>query len=363
MSDPGDNDMMDLDFTSLAMPAVVEEPPPAPPKSSVPSRLEEVAMLFAEGKSEAACSVLEAALPQEEFGDARELAWGMLFDLYQELSRRQAFETLALAFASKFEKSPPTWMAHADGGAAVGKDGLATVTLSGVLGANAVQPLGKLRDMAGKVPGVRLDLGKVADADDVGCGALLETLRVFKQLKKSCELMGGEQVATTLATKTTMGERTHESTWLLLLELYQNLGRQDAFEDAAVGYAVTFEVSPPSWEAPKTAPVPPAAPKSKPAPAKGLPADCCGFSGEMTGCSREQFAPLVARATSHAQVSLDATGLRRMDVQCAEELGKLLGELNTADKRIRIFGARALLVALWRALGIDQIATIEPPKL
>ena len=134
------------------------------------------------------------------------------------------------------------------------------MTLSGVLGANAVQPLGKLRDMAGKVPGVRLDLGKVADADDVGCGALLETLRVFKQLKKSCVLVGGEQVAATLATKTVMGERTHESTWLLLLELYQNLGRQDAFDEAAVGYAVTFEVSPPSWEVPKAAPAPAAAP-------------------------------------------------------------------------------------------------------
>lgn len=363
MADPADDDMMDLDFTTPGAIPVVEEAKPAASRSSVPPRIEEIARLYAESHAEQACSLLESVLHQEDFGDARELAWGMLFDLYHDLSRRQAFESLAIGFAGTFEKSPPTWTPAADSAPAVGKDGLATVTLSGVLGANAVQPLGKLRDMAGKVPGVRLDLGKVADADDVGCGALLETLRVFKQLKKSCVLLGGEQVAATLAPKTVMGERTHEATWLLLLELYQNLNRQDAFEDTAVGYAVTFEVSPPSWEAPKAAPAAAAAPAPAKAPAKAPGADCCGLSGELRGGGREHFAPLLAHAASHEQVALDAGGLQRMDVAAAEEFARVLGELQAAGKALRIRGARSLLVALWRALGIDRIATIEPPKL
>lgn len=363
MSDPGDDDLMDLDFTLPGAIPVVVEPQPVLSKSSVPPRLEEVARLFAEGNSAPACKLLEGVLHEEDFGDAIELAWGMLFDLYHELGRRQAFESLALGFAGKFEKSPPTWTPPADDAPAVGSDGLATVTLSGVLGANAVQPLGKLRDMAGKVPGVRLDLGKVADADDVGCGALLETLRIFKQFKKSCVLVGGEQVAATLAPKTVMGERSHEATWLLLLELYQNLGRQDDFEEAAVGYAVTFEVSPPSWEAPKAAPAA-AAPATAPAPAKKPAADCCGFTGEMCGASRDAFAPLLARAEGPDQLlTLDASGLQRMDGASAEEFEKALGELKAAGKDLRIRGARALVVALWRAIGIDRIATIEPPKL
>jgi hypothetical protein len=37
--------------------------------------------------------------------------------------------------------------------------------------------------------------------------------------------------------------------WLLLLELHQQAFHQEAFEEAAVNYAITFEVSPPSWEA------------------------------------------------------------------------------------------------------------------
>ncbi len=351
--------MMDLDFTTPGAIPVVEEPK-STVCSSVPPRVEEVARLFAEGQAAQACDLLQSVLHQEDFGDTKELAWGMLFDLYVALGRRKPFESLAIGFAGKFEKSPPTWPV-ADGAPAVGKDGVATVTLSGVLGANAVQPLVKLREMAAKVPGVRLDLAKVADADDTGCNALLETLRVFKQLKKSCVLVGGEQMAAALAPKTVMGERGHESTWLLLLELYQNLNRQDAFEEAAVGYAVTFEMSPPSWEAPKVAPV--AAPAAAAPAAAKMSADACALTGHLTGSDREHFTALLAWAASHDPVIVDASSLARMDVACAEEFGRVLGEITIGGKSVRIRTPGCLLTALWRSLGIDKLATIEPRKL
>jgi anti-anti-sigma regulatory factor len=359
MADP-DDDLMDLDFTAPGAIPVAEEPK-STVCSSVPPRIEEIARLYAEGEAVQACTLLESVLHQEDFGEVTQLAWGMLFDLYVALGRRAPFESLAIGFAGKFEKSPPTWPV-ADDAPAVGTDGIATVTLSGVLGANAVQPLGKLREMAGKVPGVRLDLGKVADADDTGCGALLETLRVFKQLKKSCILVGGEQVAGTLAPKTIMGERSHEATWLLLLELYQNLNRQDAFEETAVGYAVTFEVSPPSWEAPKSAPAAVASSAAS-APATPKAADACTLVGQMTGGNRDNFSALLVWAAKHEPVIVDAGGLVRMDVACAEEFGRVLGEITTGGKSVRIRTPGCLLTALWRSLGIDKLATIEPRKL
>jgi len=356
-----DDDLMDLDFTQPgAIPARVEA---KPSRSSVPPRIEAVARLFADGDAAQACAMLEGALHQEDFGAATELAWGMLFELYVVLGRRQAFESLAIGFANKFEKSPPTWAPVANAATAVGKDGFATVTLSGELGANAVQPLAKLHAVAGKAPGVRLDLAKVTDVDDTGCGALLETLRVFKRLKKCCVLVGGERIAALLAPKTVMGERRDEATWLLLLELYQNLNRQEDFEDAAVGYAVTFEVSPPSWETPKAAPTAAATPAPTHPPPKDVAVDCCGLSGELSGASRECFAPLLARANSQREVSVDASGLRRMDMACAETFIQLLDELKAAHKAVRIRNASHLLAGLWRALGIDSAATVEPRKL
>ena len=44
-----------------------------------------------------------------------------------------------------------------------------------------------------------------------------------------------------------------EGAWLLSLELLQWANAHAAFEDRAVEYAVTFELSPPSWEPPPVA--------------------------------------------------------------------------------------------------------------
>ena len=60
---------------------------------------------------------------------------------------------------------------------------------------------------------------------------------------------------------------------------------------------------------------------------------------------------------------IDASGLQRMDVACAEEFARVLGELKAAGKTMRIRTPGCLLTALWRSIGIDRIATIEPRKL
>lgn len=375
MSDPDDDDLLDLDFTKPGAISAEVEQRPTPPLEmvpmdatpvlgSLPHRLEEVARLHADGRSEDACRMLEDTLQHEDFGDCHELAWCMLFDLYLALNRRPAFEALALGFAAKFEKSPPTWTGPAADAPALDNDGVATVSLSGALGSNAVQPLSRLCEMAGKVEGVRLDLAKVHDVDDIGCAALLETLRFFKQLKKTCTLVGGETIAATLAPRAVMGEPTHEATWLLLLELYQNLNRSEEFDEAAVGYAVTFEVSPPSFEPPKAAAPAKKKPPSPPAAsAAARAAEGFALVGELTGGGRAALAPLLGYASSHDPVVIDCSGLKRMDPACAEEFGKALGELKSFGRGLRIRGASCLLIALWRSLGLDRIAEIEPRKL
>lgn len=344
MSAP-DNDLTNLDFT---LPGVIPAVKPRHYQSSVPPHVGEVARLFAEGDAARACAALEGVLGTEDFGAAAPLAWGMLFDLYFILDRRQAFEALAIGFASKFGQAPPTWE-HASGAApAPGRDGLAKVALSGELGANAAQPLAKLRDMAGKLPGVRLDLARVTDADADGCDALLEIICVFRRLDKPCVLAGGTQVAAKLAPKAVIGERAHEATWLLLLDLYRNLDRREDFEKTAAGYAQTFAVAPPPWVPPQATPA--------------VAADCCRLAGELCGAGREPFAALQDRAQHDAQVNVDASDLRRMDLACADTFARLLDELKADGKAVRIGNASHLLVGLWRSLGIDSAAQLEARK-
>ena len=58
--------------------------------------------------------------------------------------------------------------------------------------------------------------------------------------------MGADKAVALLAPVAATGDRNNEQAWLLLLELYQQLGDQASFDEAAVNYAITFEVSPPS---------------------------------------------------------------------------------------------------------------------
>jgi hypothetical protein len=75
-------------------------------ENQVPPTIEQAAMLFSADQAQLACSSLEAAIHGPPLGNYEQRAWGMLFDLYQQLGRQQAFEILAIEYAGKFETSP-----------------------------------------------------------------------------------------------------------------------------------------------------------------------------------------------------------------------------------------------------------------
>ena len=208
--------------------------------------------MYAAGQELDAMRRLEAALKSGEgLGEAALRAWGGLFDLLQVLGRRPAFDALALTFARRFEKSPPAWSAPAEDEhtAAETTGGRAHVSLSGVLNARVGEVLKQTMKLAATSTLVRMDLAKLVDADNDGATLLLRGIAALKRAKKEFVFGSPEHLAQILAAKLVPGERSNESMWLLLLELYQQAFRQDEFEEAAVNYAITFEVSPPSWEA------------------------------------------------------------------------------------------------------------------
>ena len=242
---------MSLDFTAPGAfrevpPEVPLAPPAAEPAGGV---LEQAAQLKSGGQADQACRMLEAAVRAgEDFGADAERAWTLLLDLYQEAGQREAFEARALEFATRFEKSPPAWVERKAAGATAAAAGKAvSASLAGTLNARVEEPLQQVLRVCAKTP-VRIDLTRITDADDRGCALLLAALVTCRKTKGQCLLAGAGHLAGLLAGKAQPGVRANEPAWLLLLELYQRLGHEAAFDDAAVAYAVSFEVSPPSWE-------------------------------------------------------------------------------------------------------------------
>ena len=313
--------------------------------------------MYAAGHELEAMRRLESAIKSgEDLGDSAVRAWGCLFELLQVLGRRPAFDALALTFARRFEKSPPAWSAAAEEGntAAETTGGRAHVSLSGVLNAGVGEVLKQTMKLAATSTMVRMDLAKLVDADNNGATLLMRAMAALKRAKKELVFGSPEHLAEILAAKLVPGERSNQEMWLLLLELHQQAFRQEAFEDAAVNYAVTFEVSPPSWEAlPERHDDPP--PATTPLPkAEGFT-----LHDQVLGAGVAVFAPLEAALAGRDEFEIDARKLVRIDAVSAGHLLEALTRLHAAGKKLRLIGLSTLVAAYLETLGFQDVAELR----
>ena len=139
----------------------------------------------------------------------------------------------------------------------------------------------------------------------------------------------------------------------LLLELCQLQGRQEAFEEAAIDYAVTFEESPPSWEVARVAEPEPEV--STEVTASGDVGDVYVLNGEVKAA---RFADLSSFANSHDAVQIDCSGLKRLDFVSAGALLNALTSVRRSGKKIVFFHPNYLVAELLRIVGLTAVATL-----
>lgn len=372
-----EDDLMDLDFTvpgafdakpepepapapvAQAPVATLEPPPPpSPERPPLPPALREAAELYAKGQELDAMRRLEAALKSNEnLGDSAIRAWVCLFELLQALGRQPAFEALALNFARRFEKSPPAWNAanEDDNLAAETTGGRAHVSLSGVLNAGVGEVLKQAMKLAATSTLVRMDVAKLTDADNNGATLLMRGIAALKRAKKEFVFGSPEHLAAILEKKLVVGERTNQEMWLLLLELHQQAFHQEAFEEAAVNFAITFEVSPPSWEAPA-----PRSDDAAKAPSKPLPvAEGFALSGQMLGVGAANYSALDAALATRDEFDIDTRKLVRIDSVAAKELHGVLNRFKAAGKRLRLVGLGILVAVYLESLDFHDVAELK----
>lgn len=347
--------MESLDFTAPGAIGVRES------SATLHPVVEEAAILFANGQDEAALAALEAAAGAGGLGTAADQVWSMLFDLYQIMGKRELFDKRALEYSMKYEKSPPTWVepARQTLGPALTTGGFAFVSFAGVLGESSDKPVKQIEKIIAGNPVARVEFGKLQDVDTLGAEMLLKAMRAARKAK--CELVmgGAEKLAELLKGKIEVGRREDETLWMLLLELYQHMALQDPFEEWAVNYAITFEVSPPSWEnrPPPKKPVPVAVPAGAAADPDVFP-----LAGEMYSAGSDAFRQLVDFATGREQVLIDCSALRRMDFVSAGLFLNTLTNLQITGSSVTIRNPNQLIFALFGVLGINQVAHVERRK-
>lgn len=323
--------------------------------TGVGAACEEAAVLYANGDIAETERVLEAVLddPATTAGDG---LWLMLLDLYRLTGQKQRFDARVLDYATRFERSPPPWAdlspqaerraAHAP-----------TVNLSGRLSAQAATQFQQIGIIGRKSGTIRIDFGRVRGADEAGCALMRQTLAELAAARVKVALLNGDALADMLSTQVAPGRAEARDVWLLLLELLQYCNDEARFEELAIDYAVTFEESPPSWEACK-APEASRPDAQSAEPLVEVEGDVFRFDADLGGASNDALRRLAAFASERSELVVDCARLRRIDFVCAGMLFNILSTLRAQGRLIALQNVNAMVGALLRVMGVDQVAHV-----
>jgi len=182
--------------------------------------------------------------------------WLVLFDLYRAIGQQHKFESLALDYAQQFGWSAPQWFSMPKLVAeAAAEDRPRTSRIEGQVGWVSpahidAEVVAKLASQAMQMPLPWVfDWNALRSIDAEGCAKLSELFRGWITQSLDMRWLGGEHLFTVLQDAAPTGARDADPAyWQLRLDALRMTNRPDQFDEAAIDYCVTYEVSPPSWE-------------------------------------------------------------------------------------------------------------------
>lgn len=334
--------------------------------------LDETAILFANAQAGPAEAMLRGAIEAGQLGAAERDGWRLLLELIQQRGDRGDHEVAAADYAQRFAELAPAWFdypaerpaaAPAKPASAAASADPSCVRLPAVLGAEIIGPLEKLKALSQQFPALTLDLSDVKSIDAVAAELLLRVINAFKRASHGLTLVGPEKLIAALRGAIEPGRRDpSDAAWMLLIETYRLLREQHEFEEAAIQYCISFEVSPPSWEPPpanfRTRPAEPGAepepePAAAPEPHQGL-----AWRGVIERDGEPAFGELLAAAKTQKQISVDCSRLRRVDFSAGSSLVGVLMRVAQAGAQVELSALNPLVFQLFKLLGVDAVAVL-----
>jgi hypothetical protein len=183
--------------------------------------------------------------------------WLVLFDLYRATGQQQRFETLAVDYAQQFGWSAPQWFSLpklvAD--AVAEERPKSSVRVAGEVGWVCpelldIEAVARLRSQTLQMPLPWVfDWSLLQGIDAEAAMQLSMVLRLWAGQPVEMRWIGGERLFQVLQEAAPTGVRDADPVfWLTRLDALRLANRPDQFDEAAIDYCVTYEVSPPSWE-------------------------------------------------------------------------------------------------------------------
>ncbi len=272
--------------------------------------------------------------------------WLVLFDLYRATGQHHKFESLALDYAQQFGWSAPQWFSMPKLVAeAASEERPSSSRIEGQVGwvcptyldADGVAKLSSLA-LQMPLPWV-FDWSALKGIDAEACARLSELFRSWIPQDVDMRWLIGERLFAVLHEAAPTGVRDADPAyWQVRLDALRMTNRPDQFDEAAIDYCVTYEVSPPSWE----------------------PARCQVRIGGSTAITTQPPLSLVSDAsTSFEESQLDDSGV--VEVGTVELSGQLIGDIGRTMKKMddELGAATVIVISCTRLIRVDFIAAGE----
>ncbi|MFN4117018.1 MAG: hypothetical protein ACK4F7_11045, partial [Inhella sp.] len=350
--------------------------------------LDEAVIAFANGDNETCerslTELTQAGGPRNLHADT----WLVRFDFYRATGQQAPFEALALEYVHLFGLSAPQWFSipklvaegrKSEKKAPPPKPSGVSWSAPERLDLDALT-LMKKRCETAPLPWV-LDWQAIQQIEPEALMPLTDQVRAWSRQATEMRWLGGDRLLQLLRDQTPVGERdTDPGWWMLRLELLRVGNRPDQFDEAAIDYCVTYEVSPPSWEPARCKVRFAQGGMSTMGPSTNLPnseglggflestlVDEAGagamahleLSGQLVGDMTELLQKMTAQVGTAVQVEIACPKLVRLDFIAAGDLLNWVLQLRSDNRSVQFVDAHRLVALFFGAMGINEHARIK----
>ncbi|MFG6465093.1 hypothetical protein [Roseateles sp. BYS87W] len=310
--------------------------------------------------------------------------WLVLFDHYRATGSQGKFEALAVEYAQQFGLSAPQWFSmpklvaetsRQASRSPMGKGAAVSWTAPAAMTADDVAVLRK-RSETLPMPWV-FDWGSLDQIEIDAAIQLRELLRQWAEQPIDQRWLGGDHFLNQLRELAPVGERdTDPALWMLRLEALRLANRPDQFDEAAIDYCVTYEVSPPSWERCKcrvriggegasTHSMPTTTMQTE-AQSTFMDTSVAEASvaqvelmGQLSGDISDQLRSMSAEVADASLVNINCTKLIRLDFMAAGDLLNWVLQRRSENRAVVFSDAHRLVALFFGAMGINEHAKVK----
>ncbi|MDR2990957.1 MAG: hypothetical protein LBU72_03325 [Burkholderiaceae bacterium] len=348
--------------------------------------IEEAAISFASGDEATAELMLLKLIGTGSKRHQDVEAWLTLFDLYRATGKADGFDDLAPEFITLFGRSAPQWEQPQDEDLSGAQDlglqteheGVFTWVSPSQLNTNALAALNDTVKCS--APPWRIDWRAVSTVKPDALPQFNTLLTQWADTPTQLQFLGGEQLLAALSGPSPTGNKSvNPAWWRVRLALLRLMDAPDLFDQTALDYCTTYEISPPAWAPSKCNYTPltsddlsEVAPANEAASAPRIfaPTTISGellvatgvfkaaLEGEILNSADRALAVLPKNLERIRSIDFDCRALRRVDFGAAGELLNWSLEQQGQSRTVTFRDVHRLVAAFFSVMGVSTAAQV-----